>query len=89
VSVTVIWSAVEPNNEDVLVKECVTILQGEWADCEGNAESAVQEICEAYFKGSEYDGLDDIDVTVTAPASIAGKYEVSLRRVVKASVTKK
>lgn len=87
-SVSVIWTATEANTETVLVDGCETILSGEWANCEDNAESTVQECCEDYFRGSEYEDLEDISVTVTAPASIAGPYEVLLRRIVKATVIK-
>lgn len=87
-SVSVIWKATETHTETVLVDGCETILSGEWANCEDNAESAVQECCEDYFRGSEYADLEDISVTVTDPASISGLYEVSLRRIVKATVIK-
>lgn len=70
-----------------------TILSGDWADCEGNAESAVKDVVEDFFAYSEYwrDWFGDDDdsahilVCIHSPPSIAGEYTVDLERVIKAS----
>lgn len=81
-SVTVKWTAKDEDG-DTLVRETTTVLQGEWADCEDNAEAAVQEVSEDWFRTADF---DVVIITVSSPQSIAGRYEVSLRTVVKASV---
>jgi len=63
-----------------------------WADCEGNAQSVVNDICADFFTDEVWQqefGLEDcsaeIEVEIHSPSSIAGRYIVDLERVTKAS----
>lgn len=91
-AVTVQWSMHETYNEENVIARDKTAIMPSWADCEGNAESVVNDICEDFFTDAlwlEFAGDDigdglDVVVRVTAPPSIAGDYQVGLDRPIKA-----
>jgi hypothetical protein len=97
-TVSVRWSAFLSEDEDLetpFADNHEILLSGDWADCAGNGESAVGDICELYFGESEWNELwgteatcADVVVEVHGPASIAGRYAVELRRVIQASARK-
>jgi hypothetical protein len=100
-SVTIKWHAIPEEIEDEgfgangsgLNR---TVLPGEYADCEGNAEGAVNDVMEDYFKINVWDdwfglesGSERVIVKVFEPASIAGVYDVDLVRPVKSHASKR
>lgn len=96
-TVDIEWSAShEYGDMGGVADKQTTILSGAWADCEANAESAVNDIVEDFFRcdrewREEFGDDDDSDrilVCVYSPPSIAGEYRVDLERVIKARATK-
>jgi hypothetical protein len=91
--ITVRWSAAHEDDngmEHPFVEACDTLLPP-WADCEANAESAVGDIIEDWFKMEAWEEMygagEDcatVIVKVAAPPSIAGRYTVDIERTLKA-----
>lgn len=89
-AVDVVWDASQDGV--FIVKKTISIMPS-WADCAGNAEAAVKDICEDYFTKEIWDdevGLDDdrwndIEVEVHSPDEIAGTYTVDLELKITAS----
>lgn len=86
----VVW---DMSSDGVLVTKDkqTTILRGQYWDTDGGCYAA-QEIAEDYVRPSLWDewiGPDDyewvVEMEIYQPAALAGKYEVELRRIVKAN----
>lgn len=95
--IDVIWSAADCDDSDFAKPFVVrnTYLARSWADCEGNAEDAVQELFESWADDGWWEGyFGDCDtmggvlVEIHEPPSIAGRYEVDLARPIKARARK-
>ena len=95
--ISIIWSATVEDDADFVgaFAKKHEYLAPDWADSEGNADSAVQDLIERWFGSDEWVelfGEDDdsatILVEIDSPPSIAGRYRVDLDRVVKARANK-
>lgn len=89
---SIIWSAWYDGDKPLAVRN--EFLGAPWMDCEGNASDAVKELSDTFWLGcdslwttlaGDSDSFDVI-VEVHSPLSIAGRYNVRLKKVIKSSI---
>lgn len=89
--ISIFWNARHEDSEKLFFTRDTEYLAGDWAECDANAESAVNDLVENWFSREDWSeligGCDDtanIVVTVSAPPVLTGIYEVTVELVVKA-----